>query len=154
MDELTNIVNQKTKRTPDEGSFLWYSWRVMLIHSNCKFRNKHIKTIGIFNFQDSLMNKSRLFSSTRSMTSRSEQSAFVCIRCTWWRHQIATFRGYWPFVRGIHRSPVNSPHTGQWRGTLMLSLIRAWINGWLNNREAGDLRRCRANYDVTVITYW
>ena len=34
--------------------------------------------------------------------------------------------GYWPFVRGIHRSPVNSPHKGQWRGALMFSLIYAW----------------------------
>ena len=34
---------------------------------------------------------------------------------------------YWPFVRGIHRSPVNSPHKGQWRGVLMFSLICAWI---------------------------
>ena len=32
---------------------------------------------------------------------------------------------YWPFVRGIHRSPVNSSHKGQWRGALMLSLICA-----------------------------
>ena len=42
-----------------------------------------------------------------------------------WRH----FPRHWPFVRGIHRSPVNSPHKGQWRGTLMFSLICAWING-------------------------
>ena len=39
---------------------------------------------------------------------------------------------------GIRRSPVNSPHIGQWRGALMFSLIYAWINGWVNNREAGD----------------
>ena len=26
-----------------------------------------------------------------------------------------------------------------------------WINGWVNNREAGDLRRHRAHYDVTVM---
>ena len=26
---------------------------------------------------------------------------------------------YWPFVRGIHRSSVNSPHKDQWRGALM-----------------------------------
>ena len=32
-----------------------------------------------------------------------------------WRH----FPRYWPFVRGIHRSPVNSPHKGQWREALM-----------------------------------
>ena len=64
-----------------------------------------------------------------------------------WKH----FPRYWPFVRGIHRSPVNSPHKGQWRGALMLSLICVWINGWVNNREAGDLRRYRAHYDVTVM---
>ena len=29
-----------------------------------------------------------------------------------WKH----FPRYWPFVRGIHRPPVNSPHKGQWRG--------------------------------------
>ena len=64
-----------------------------------------------------------------------------------WKH----FPRYWPFVRGIHRSPVNSPHKGQWCGALMFSLICVWINGWLNNREAGDLRRYRAHYDVTVM---
>ena len=47
----------------------------------------------------------------------------------------------WPFVRVIHRSPVNYPHKGQWRGALMFSLIGVWINDWVNNRETGDLRR-------------
>ena len=61
------------------------------------------------------------------------------------------FPRYWPFVRGIHRSPVNSPHKGQWRGALMYSLICAWINDWINNREAGDLRRHRAHYDAIVM---
>ena len=56
--------------------------------------------------------------------------------------------------RGIHRSPVNSPHKGQWRGALMFSLICAWINGSVNNGEAGDLRRYRAHYDVTVMYSW
>ena len=61
------------------------------------------------------------------------------------------FPRYWPFVRGIHRSPVNSPHKGQWRGALIFSLISVWINGWVNNREDGDLRRCHAHYDVGVM---
>ena len=61
------------------------------------------------------------------------------------------FPRYWPFVRGIHRSPVNSPHEGQWRGALMFSFICAWINGWINNRKAGDLRRHRAHYDVILM---
>ena len=58
---------------------------------------------------------------------------------------------YWSFVRGIHRSPVNSHHKGQWRGALMFSLICAWINGWVNNCETGNLRRHCAHYDVTVM---
>ena len=59
--------------------------------------------------------------------------------------------GYWPSVRGIHRSPVNSPHKGQWRGALIFSLICTRINCWVNNGEAGDLRRHRAHYDVIVM---
>ena len=72
-------------------------------------------------------------------------------RLTWWRHQMKHFPRYWPFLRGIHRSPVNSPHKGQRRGSLMYSLLCAWINDWVNNREAGDLRRYRAHYDVIVM---
>ena len=64
-----------------------------------------------------------------------------------WKH----FPRYWPFVRGIHRSTVNSPHKGQRRGALMFSLICVWINSWVNNRGAGDLRRYLAHYDVTVM---
>ena len=53
------------------------------------------------------------------------------------------FPRYWPFVWGIHRSPVNSPHNGQWRGASVFSLMCDWISGWVNNR---------AHYDVTVMT--
>ena len=35
----------------------------------------------------------------------------------------------------------------------MFSLIYVRINGWVNNREAGDLRPDRAHYDVTVMVY-
>ena len=45
-----------------------------------------------------------------------------------WKH----FPRYWTSVRGIHRSPVNSPHKGQWRGALMFSLIWVWIDGCVN----------------------
>ena len=58
---------------------------------------------------------------------------------------------YWPYVRGIHQSTVNSPHKGQWRGALMFSLICVWINGWGNNCEAGDLRCSRIHSDVIVM---
>ena len=66
-----------------------------------------------------------------------------------WKH----FPRYWPFVREIHRSPVNFPHKGQWRGALMFSLICTRMNGWVNNREAGDLRRYQVHYDV-IVMFW
>ena len=61
------------------------------------------------------------------------------------------FLRYWPSVKGIHRSPVDSPHKGQWRGALMFSSISAWTKCWVNNRDAGDLRCHCAQYDVTVM---
>ena len=67
-----------------------------------------------------------------------------------WKH----FPRYWPFVRGIHRSPVNSPHKGQWRGALVFSLICARIKGWVNNSGDGYLIRHRAHYDVIAMWGW
>ena len=66
-----------------------------------------------------------------------------------WKH----FPRNWPFVRGIHRSRWIPRTKGQWRGALMFSLIWAWINGWVNNREAGDSRRHRGHYDVNVMWF-
>ena len=66
-----------------------------------------------------------------------------------WKH----FPHYWPIVQGIHRSPVNSPHKGQWRGPLVFLWSAPWINGWVNIREAGDLRRHHAHYDVIVMSW-
>ena len=71
---------------------------------------------------------------------------------TWWRHQMGTFSALLALCAGNSSVPVNSPHKGQWRGALMFSLICARMNDWVNNREAGDLRRYRAHYDVIVVT--
>ena len=64
-----------------------------------------------------------------------------------WKH----FTRNWPLMRGIHRWPGNSPHTGKWRGVFRFSLICAWINGWVNNCKAGDFRRHRPHYDVILM---
>ena len=37
-----------------------------------------------------------------------------------WKH----FPRYWPFLRGIHRSPVNSTHKGQWRRAFLFFYLR------------------------------
>ena len=52
-----------------------------------------------------------------------------------WKH----FPRYWAFVRGIHRPTVNSPHKGQWRGALMISLICVWTNWPTVKQIAGML---------------
>ena len=62
-----------------------------------------------------------------------------------------TFSALLAICAGNSPVPVNSPHKDQWRGALMFSLIYVWIHGWVNNREAGDLRRYRAHYDVTLM---
>ena len=69
----------------------------------------------------------------------------------WWRHQMETFSALLALCAGNSPVPVNSPHKGQWRGALMFSVIYAWINDWVNDREAGDLRRQRGHYDVIVM---
>ena len=63
-----------------------------------------------------------------------------------WKH----FPHDWPSLWGLHRSPVNSSHKGQWRRALIFSLLSVWTNGWVNNWYAGDLRCHCAHYDASV----
>ena len=76
---------------------------------------------------------------------------YLSIYVSWWRHQTETFSALLAIWAG--NSPVSSPHQGQCRGAVMFSLICVWINGWVNNREAGDLRHYRSHYDVSVMSY-
>ena len=76
---------------------------------------------------------------------------FIDSSCAWWRHEMETFSALLAICAGNSPVPVNFPHNGQWRGALMFSLIYAWINDWVNNREAGDLRRQHGHYDVIVM---
>ena len=75
------------------------------------------------------------------------------ISIAWWRHQMETFSALLAICAGNSPVPVNSSHKGQWRGALMFPLICVGINGWVNNREAGDLRRYRAHYDVIAMVF-
>ena len=68
-----------------------------------------------------------------------------------WRHQMEIFSAL--LALSAENSPVTGefPHKGQWRGALVFSLICAWTNGWVNDRDAGDMIRHRAYYDVAVM---
>ena len=72
---------------------------------------------------------------------------------TWWRHQMETFSALLAICAG--NSPVSGEVPAQRPVTRSfgISLICAWINGWVNNREAGVLRRYHAHYDVTVMLF-
>ena len=68
-----------------------------------------------------------------------------------WHHQMEAISALLAICAG--NSPVTSPNKGQWRGALMFSLICTWINGWVNNREVGDLRCHCVHYEVTAILH-
>ena len=71
---------------------------------------------------------------------------------SWRRRQMETFSALLALCVG--NSPITGEfpsHKGQWRGAFMFSFISVWINGWVNNRKAGDLRRNRDDYDVIVM---
>ena len=62
-----------------------------------------------------------------------------------WRHDMETPLHYWPFVRGIHQSLMDSPNKGlvMW----MFSLLSSWTSCWANSQLDGYLRR----HSITVI---
>ena len=74
------------------------------------------------------------------------------LRVSWLRHQMETFSAL--LARRAGNSLVTSefPSQGPVTRSFWCFLWSApWINGWVNNREAGDLRRHRAHYDVVVM---
>ena len=145
--------------TPDElfyQNFMWnVVWRTLLRHL-LAIKGKHLILLlsfpspilkqyaGVLNSECVVSNFHNFEGAATKLFAPMHDDVFK------WKH----FPRYWSFMRGIHRLPVNSPHKGQWCGALMFSLICAWINGWVNNREAGDLRRHRAHYDVIVMCCW
>ena len=62
-----------------------------------------------------------------------------------------TFSALLALYAGMSLVTGEFPHKVQWRGAEIFSLICTWINGWVNNRDAGDLRLHRAHHDVTVM---
>ena len=145
---VTSIV---THVTPRRAELLWdFSTKLIFLYRNLfcseNFRILNIRPRACLQRGHAIV----LIYITRSVTAGCSYHAVVSL----WNHDDVIkwkhFPRYWPFMRGNQRSPVNLPHKGQWRGSLKFSLICVWINCWVNNREAGDLRRYRAHYDVTV----
>ena len=71
----------------------------------------------------------------------------------WWRHQTETFSALLALCAG------NLPVTGKFPSHRPMTWSFFFgspplINGWVNNREAGDFRRNRAHYDAIVMHVW
>ena len=73
----------------------------------------------------------------------------ICLH-EWWRFHIETFPRYWPSVRGIRQSSVNSPHKDQWRGALIFffdlrlnkRLCKQWWGWWFETQSRPFWRHC------------
>ena len=70
---------------------------------------------------------------------------------TWQRHQMKTFFALLVLCEGNSLVICEFPSQRAVTQSFDVSLICAWTNGWVNNRNAGDLRRHRAHYDVIII---
>ena len=124
----------------------WYNYMyniiltVGMLRSNMKY--VHVTPLNIYFINNKFVIIFVIFISHANKLGRNNHDDVVK-----WKH----FPRNRPFVQGIHRSLVNSSHKDQWRGALIFSLICAWINGWVNNHEAGDWRCHRAHYGVIVM---
>ena len=125
------------------GTCLPYISNVITTHHDDVIKWKHFPRSpvpGEFPTQRSVTRSFDVFFDLRLNKRLSKQSWgwwFETLSRPLWRHRNDAFGT--PGAETIaHRPPVNSPHKGQWRGALMFSLICVWINGWVNNREAGD----------------
>ena len=73
---------------------------------------------------------------------------------SWWRHQMKHVPRHWLFCGEF------TGDCGEFTGHQWIPLTQTsdaelwwflWTNGWVSNQDAGDLRRHRAHYDVTVM---
>ena len=74
---------------------------------------------------------------------------------SWWRHQLEYFSASLAFCafRAGHTLVTGEfPHKGQWRGTLIFSLICVRINGLVKKHKAADLGHHRAHYCPACLT--
>ena len=72
----------------------------------------------------------------------------------WWCHDMIMtwqwFPHYWPYVRGIHGSLLDSADKGPVTVTLIFPLLLAWISCWTNRRVVSAFRW----HDAHVISPW
>ena len=71
---------------------------------------------------------------------------------TWWRHQMEAFSALLAICAGNSPVPVEFPTQRPVTRSFDVYFDLRLINDWVNNREAGDLRRHVDHYDVSVMS--
>ena len=72
----------------------------------------------------------------------------LILKFSWWRHEMETFSALLAICAG--NSPVPGEFPAQRPVTQSFDVLFD-LNGWVNNREVGDLRRHRTHHDVIVM---
>ena len=134
----------------DSQTTMTFCWRPCMYNSkiNCQHGHESLTLICSLSPNSMHIGKIQTTDKTGYLVALLE-----CFPHSWWRHQMEPFSALLALCAGNSPVPVNSPHKGQWRGALVFSLICARINDWVNNHEAGDLRRHHGHYDFNVMCY-
>ena len=121
------------------------------MYSNISLLACHICLFVSYNKHVEKMNEDDVYKMCKIKKSIVSTISFIWFTISWWRHRMEKFFALLALCVRNSSALVNSPHKDQWRRALVFSLICVWINGWVNNREASDLRCYRAHYDVTLM---
>ena len=120
--------------------------------TSVKFKSKFKHFIQKMRLKTSSVNGSHLVQERWVKEYETARSCVYFVLATWWLHQMETFSMLLVLCAG------NSPFTSEFPA--QRPVMRSFdiffdlrINGWVNNCEAGDLRRNRAHYDITVMSY-
>ena len=130
-------------------TYIWVNWTLLILSARLYSTKKQLlQPLMFYHWQDSLediWNAQHMYSIFKWLAIR-----IVCDWWPWWRYQMETFSALLAICAGNSPVPGEFP-TRKWRGALMLSLICAWTNRWVNKPNAGDLRHHSPHYDVIVM---
>ena len=72
---------------------------------------------------------------------------------TWWRHEMEAFSALLTLCTWNSLITGESPSFKVSDAELWFFFICPWINSWVNNHKAGELRRHRVRFDVSVMYF-
>ena len=107
----------------------------------------HLLLFSTRNKLDLLFTNYLVQSGTNAYKARNHIMFTISLHCSQFRNyddviKWKLFPRYWPLVRGIHQSPVNSPHKVQWRGALNK---QSW-GWWFETPSHSSWRYCNDHF--------